>query len=37
MFYLLVQGQHYEYMLRELQWLRDGQSKNANQEMVTQI
>ncbi len=36
-FYPLVQGQHYEYMLRELQWLRDGQRKNANQEMVEQI
>ncbi len=36
-FYPLVQGQHYEYMLRELQWLRDGQRKNANPEMVEQI
>ncbi len=35
--YPLVQGQHYEYMLRELQWLRDGQRKNANLEMVEQI
>ena len=36
-FYPLVQGQHYEYMLRELQWLRDGKRKNANLEMVEQI
>jgi len=36
-YYPLVQGQHYEYMLRELQWLRDGKRKNANQEMVAQI
>ena len=36
-FYPLVQGQHYEYMLRELRWLRDGKRKNANQDMVEQI
>ncbi len=36
-FYPLLQGQHYEYMLRELKWLRDGKRKNANKEMVEQI
>ena len=33
-FYPLLHGQHYEYLLRELRWLRDGTRGNAHPEMV---
>jgi len=32
-----LQGQHYGYMLRQLQWIRDGLRKNANPAMLVQI
>lgn len=35
--YPLIQGQHYMYLLRQLRWIRDGQRKNANPEMVALI
>ena len=35
--YPLVQGQHYEYLLREMRWLRDGERGNADPKMVEQI
>ncbi len=36
-FYPLIQGQHYNYMLRQFQWIRDGKRRNANPDMVEQI
>lgn len=32
-FYPLLQGQHYEYLLRQLKHIRSNERKNANQEM----
>ena len=36
-FYPLIQGQHYNYMLRQFEWIRDGKRRNANPDMVEQI
>jgi len=36
-FYPKIQGQHYAYMLRQFEWIRDGKRRNANPEMVEQI
>jgi cytochrome c553 len=36
-FYPLIQGQHYNYMLRQFEWIRDGKRRNANPDMVKQI
>ncbi len=36
-FYPLIQGQHYNYMLRQFEWIRDGKRRNVNPEMVEQI
>jgi cytochrome c553 len=36
-FYPLIQGQHYKYLLRQFEWIRDGKRRNANPEMVKQI
>jgi cytochrome c553 len=36
-FYPRINGQHYEYMLRQFEWIRDGKRRNANPEMVEQI
>ncbi len=36
-FYPKIQGQHYEYMLRQFKWIRDGKRRNANPDMVKQI
>jgi cytochrome c553 len=32
-----IQAQHYRYLLRQYQWIRDGRRRNANAEMVAQI
>jgi cytochrome c553 len=32
-----IQAQHYKYLLRQFQWIRDGERLNANAEMVAQI
>lgn len=32
-----IQGQHYAYMLRQFEWVRDGKRRNANPDMVAQI
>jgi len=32
-----IQGQHYEYMLRQFEWIRDGKRRNANPDMIKQI
>ncbi|MBF0444457.1 MAG: c-type cytochrome [Magnetococcales bacterium] len=36
-YYPLIQGQHYKYLLRQFEWIRDGKRRNANPEMVKQI
>ena len=36
-FYPRIEGQHYEYMVRQFEWIRDGKRRNANPEMVKQI
>ncbi|VAX11321.1 hypothetical protein MNBD_GAMMA26-893 [hydrothermal vent metagenome] len=36
-FYPRLDGQHYNYMLRQLIWIRDGKRRNANEHMVEQI
>ncbi len=36
-FYPKIQGQHYLYMLRQFEWIRDGKRRNANPDMVKQI
>lgn len=32
-----IQAQHYKYLLRQFQWIRDGKRRNANAEMQDQI
>jgi cytochrome c553 len=36
-FYPKIHGQHYAYMLRQFEWIRDGKRRNANPDMVDQI
>ena len=36
-FFPLIQGQHYNYMMRQFEWIRDGKRRNANPDMVEQI
>ncbi len=36
-YYPRLAGQHYLYMLRQFEWIRDGKRRNANPEMVEQI
>ena len=36
-FYPKIVGQHYEYMMRQFEWIRDGKRRNANPDMVKQI
>lgn len=36
-FYPRIQGQHYNYMMRQFSWIRDGKRRNANPDMVKQI
>ena len=33
----LIQGQHYNYLVRQFEWIRDGKRRNADKEMVAQI
>ncbi len=32
-----IQGQHYQYLLRQYRWIRDGRRRNADKNMVEQI
>ncbi|TNF99017.1 MAG: c-type cytochrome [Gammaproteobacteria bacterium] len=32
-----IQGQHYQYMARQFDWIRDGKRTNANHEMMGQV
>ncbi len=36
-YYPRLAGQHYKYMLRQFEWIRDGKRRNANPDMVEQI
>ncbi|MCF6190223.1 MAG: c-type cytochrome [Cocleimonas sp.] len=36
-FFPRIQGQHYAYTFRQLQWIRDGRRKNANPAMLALI
>ncbi|HIJ82572.1 MAG TPA: c-type cytochrome [Magnetococcales bacterium] len=36
-YYPLYQAQHYEYLVRQYQWIRDGRRRNAHPMMVEQI
>lgn len=36
-FFTRIQGQHYKYLLRQFEWIRDGKRRNANPDMVAQI
>lgn len=36
-FYPKIHGQHYKYMMRQFEWIRDGKRRNANPDMVKQI
>jgi len=36
-FYPKIQGQHYNYMLRQFKWIEAGKRRNANPDMVKQI
>jgi cytochrome c553 len=36
-YYPRIQSQHYKYMLRQFEWIRDGKRRNANPDMVEQI
>ncbi|MDH5571417.1 MAG: c-type cytochrome [Gammaproteobacteria bacterium] len=36
-YYPRLAGQHFKYMLRQFEWIRDGKRRNANPEMVKQI
>ena len=33
----MIQGQHYQYLLRQYRWIRDGRRRNADKNMVEQI
>jgi cytochrome c553 len=36
-FFPRINGQHYKYMLRQFEWIRDGKRRNANPDMIAQI
>lgn len=36
-YYPKIMGQHYAYMVRQFQWIKEGKRRNANPEMVQQI
>jgi cytochrome c553 len=36
-FFPRIQGQHYNYLLRQFEWIRDGKRRNANPDMIKQI
>jgi len=33
----LIQGQHYKYLIRQFEWIRDKKRRNANPDMIKQI
>ncbi len=36
-YYPKIQGQHYEYLVRQFAWIKEGKRRNANPDMVEQI
>lgn len=36
-FFPRIQGQHYEYLLRQIKWIREGKRRNANPNMVKRV
>ncbi len=36
-YYPRINGQHFNYMMRQFEWIRDGKRRNANPDMVEQI
>lgn len=36
-FYPRIHGQHYAYLMRQYEWIKDGKRRNANPDMVEQI
>ncbi len=36
-FYPRLEGQHYNYLMRQYQWIKEGKRRNANPDMVKQI
>ncbi len=36
-YYPRIQGQHYEYLVRQYRWIKEGKRRNSNPEMVEQI
>jgi cytochrome c553 len=36
-YYPRIQAQHYEYLLRQYRWIKEGKRRNANPDMVEQI
>jgi len=36
-FYPRIQGQHYQYLLRQLRWIKSGKRRNSDEKMVKQI
>ena len=36
-FYPRLQAQHYNYMMRQYEWIRDGRRRNANPDMIKQM
>ncbi len=36
-YYPRIEAQHYEYLLRQYQWIKEGRRRNANPDMVEQI
>jgi cytochrome c553 len=36
-YYPRIQGQHYEYLLRQYKWIKEGKRRNANPDMVAQV
>jgi len=36
-YYPRIQGQHYNYLVRQYQWIKEGKRRNANPDMVEQI
>ncbi len=36
-FFPRIHGQHYEYLLRQIKWIRDGKRRNANPVMVKRV